>query len=100
MVHIMSEQRLDGIERSIGTLSLKVDDIAKVVTALARIEEKHVAVAARLDNNDSRLNKHSVSIDELKIDVASNTNKTAIGEWLIRLLIASAVGIAAYMIRS
>jgi hypothetical protein len=100
MVHIMSEQRLDGIERSIGTLSLKVDDIAKVITALARIEEKHVAVAARLDNNDSRRNTHSVSIDELKMDVASNTNKTATGEWFIRLLIASAVGIAAYMIRS
>jgi hypothetical protein len=34
------------------------------------------------------------------MDVASNTNKTATGEWFIRLLIASAVGIAAYMIRS
>jgi hypothetical protein len=96
----MSEQRLGGIERSISTLSGKVDDMAKVVTDLARIEEKHVAVASRLDNNDSRLNKHSASIDELKINVASNTNKTAMSEWFIRLLIASAVGVAAYVAKS
>jgi hypothetical protein len=100
MVHIMSEHRLEGIERSIVTLSGKVDDMAKVVTALARIEEKHVAVAARLDNADSRLNKHSVSIDNIKVDVASNTSKTATSQWFIRLLVATAVGIVAYMIRS
>ena len=44
----MSEQRLDRIEGSIDRLTGKIDDMAVVVTALARIEEKHVAVASRL----------------------------------------------------
>jgi hypothetical protein len=96
----MSEQRLERIEGSMTTLTTEVREITKVVTALARMEEKHVAVAARLDNNDSRLNKHSVSIDALRIDVASNTNKTATGEWFIRLMLATVVGIAAYMIKT
>jgi len=95
----MSEQRLDRIEKSIDKLTEKVDDMATVVTALARIEEKHVAVAGRLDHHDSRLNKHSNEIDDLNLSVASNTHKTAASEWFIRLVIATIVGGISYMMR-
>ena len=96
----MSEQRLDRIEGSIDRLTGKIDDMAVVVTALARIEEKHVAVASRLDHVDNRLNKHSNEIDSINMAVASNTHKTAASEWFIRLLIAAAVSGIAYMMRS
>jgi hypothetical protein len=95
----MSEQRFDGIERSIDRLTSKVDDMAAVVTALARIEEKHVAVAGRLDHHDNRLNKHSNEIDDLNSAVSNNTTKADSSEWFIRLLIASAVGFIAYIAR-
>ena len=93
----MYEQRLDRIESNIDKVASKVDDIAKVVVVLARMEEKHIVVASRLDNLDSRANRQSQSIDKINIAVATNTLKAASSAWFIRLLIASLVGVVAYM---
>jgi len=95
----MSEQRFDRLEGSIDRLALKVDQMSEVVTALARIEEKHVAVSQRLDHHDNRLNKHSDSLDELYVSSARTQKTSGTNEWFVRLLIASMVGTIAYLMR-
>lgn len=95
----MSEQRLDRIEKNIDRLVEKVDDMTEVVTALARIEEKHVAVAQRLDHHDNRLNKHSSEIDDLQKTATRNSIKTDGSEWFMRLVIGSVIGLVVYLVR-
>jgi|TARA_B100000035_G_scaffold177942_1_gene151712 hemoglobin-like flavoprotein len=95
----MSEQRFDRLENSLDRLTSKVDQMSEVVTALARIEEKHVAVQHRLDHHDRRLNKHSDALDELFVDTTRMAKTSGTNEWFIRILIASMVGTVAYLLR-
>jgi seryl-tRNA synthetase len=96
----MSEQRFDRIEKTLDKLTAKIDTISEVVIALARIEEKHVAVKQRLDNHDSRLNKHSESLDDLAVHYARISKTSGMNEWFVRLVIASMVGAVAYLLRA
>ena len=96
----MSDQRFDRIEKTLDKLTAKIDTISEVVIALARIEEKHVAVQQRLDNHDSRLNKHSEAIDELTVHTVKMAKTSGMNEWFIRVVIAAMVGGVAYLLRS
>jgi seryl-tRNA synthetase len=96
----MSEQRFDRLENSLDRLTSKVEQMSEVVTALARIEEKHVAVQQRLDHHDLRLNKHSDALDDLFVDTTKMAKTSGSNEWFIRILIAALVSGAVFILRS
>ena len=59
----------------------------------------------RLDRIEGSIDRLTGKIDDMAVvvtalAVASNTHKTAAGEWFIRLLIATAVAGIGYMMRS
>jgi predicted nucleic acid-binding Zn-ribbon protein len=95
----MSEQRFDRIEKTLDKLTAKIDTISEVIIALARIEEKHVAVKHRLDSHEQRLNKHSEEIDVIQVDQAGSQVKTNTNEWFVRMSIAALVGLIVYLLR-
>ena len=95
----MSEQRFDRLENTLDKLTSKVDKMTDVITSLARIEEKHVAVQQRLDHHDSRMNKHSASIDSLNLKQAATIHKSQFNEWFIRAVIVAMVTGVAFMMR-
>jgi nitroimidazol reductase NimA-like FMN-containing flavoprotein (pyridoxamine 5'-phosphate oxidase superfamily) len=97
---IMSEQRLGRIESCLDRLSTKIEQMSEVVTALARIEEKHTAAMARLDHMDTRLNKHSDALDDLAVSTTKMAKVSGSNEWFIRVLIAALVSGAIFILRS
>jgi t-SNARE complex subunit (syntaxin) len=92
--------RLDKIENSLQDLTVKMDKMAELMGAVIRMEEKHVSVQYRLDNTDSRLNKHSQTLDKLAIQLAKVSKSSGTNEWFIRLLIVAIVSSIAVILRN
>ena len=96
----MSEQRFDRIEGTLEKLTIKMDKMTELMSSVIRMEEKQIAVQARLDNMDSRINIHGISIDNHSIKIATLVKSTGSNEWFIRILIATLVAGVAFMLRS
>ena len=95
----MSEQRFDRIEGTLEKLTIKMDKMTELMSSVIRMEEKQIAVQARLDNMDSRINIHGISIDNHSIKIATLVKSTGSNEWFIRILIATLVAGVAIMMR-
>jgi len=84
----------------LGRLEVKLDRLAEAMTKLVA----HEAVMENLINHnstqDSRLNKHSLEIDEHSIKLAVVARSSGANEWFVRLLIAALVTGAAFMLRT
>lgn len=48
------EARFDRMEKNLDKLGDKIDELTKVVTAMARIEERMVTLFKRIDKHDAR----------------------------------------------
>ena len=95
----MSEQRFDRIESTLEKLTIKMDKMTELMSSVIRMEEKQIAVQARLDNMDNRINIHGISIDNHSIKIATLVKSTGSNEWFIRILIATLVAGVAFMMR-
>ena len=95
----MSEQRFDRIESTLEKLTVKMDKMTELMSSVIRMEEKQIAVQARLDNMDNRINIHGISIDNHSIKIATLVKSTGSNEWFIRILIATLVAGVAFMMR-
>ena len=95
----MSEQRFDRIENTLENLIVKMDKLSELMSSVIRMEEKQIAVQARLDNIDSRVNTHGITLDNHSIKIATITKSSGANEWFVRVLIAALVTGVVIMLR-
>ena len=81
-------------------LETKIDKLAEAMVKLVEIDTKMEGLVAHNITQDSRLNRHSTTIDEHAIKMAMNAKTSSANEWFIRILIAALVSGAAFMLRS
>lgn len=60
------DQRFERMEKSIDKLGEKVDDLTKVVTAMARIEERMITLFKRMDLYEADRAKLSTRIETIE----------------------------------
>lgn len=68
------DPRLERVEKHIDKLGDKIDELTKVVTAMARIEERMVTLFKRMDLYDVR----QAAMDERVADIESGSTKSAV----------------------
>ena len=95
----MSEQRFDRIENTLENLIVKMDKLSELMSSVIRMEEKQIAVQARLDNIDNRINIHGVTLDNHSVKIATITKSSGANEWFVRVLIAALVTGVVIMLR-
>ena len=95
----MSEQRFDRIENTLENLIVKMGKVTELIGSVIRMEEKQIAVQARLDNMDNRINTHGVTLDDHSIQIATATKASGTNEWFVRVLIAALVTGVVIMLR-
>ena len=60
------EPRFDRVERHLDKLGDKIDELTKVVTTMARIEERMVTLFKRMDSYDTRHTSLVERVDEME----------------------------------
>ena len=80
------DQRFDRIEKNLDKLGDKIDELTKVVTAMARIEERMVTLFKRMDRYDEA----HADLDERLAEVEKVSTKRGVvyhlldkGFWLV-----------------
>ena len=86
-----STARFDRIEN-------KIDKLAEALVALARVEEKMLAVEKNNNNNFDRMNRFSQKLDEIEKKVDDNAHTVAIINKVVYLISAAIIaGLVKYM---
>jgi hypothetical protein len=80
-------------------LEAKLDRLAEAMVKLVEIDTKIDGLLFHNNTQDNRLNKHSQSIDDHSVKLAVVTRSSGANEWFVRLLIATLVAGAAFVIR-
>ena len=80
-------------------LEAKLDRLAEAIVKLVEIDTKIDGLLFHNNTQDNRLNKHSQSIDDHSVKLAVVTRSSGANEWFVRLLIATLVAGAAFVIR-
>ena len=80
-------------------LEAKLDRLAEAMVKLVEIDTKIDGILFHNNTQDNRLNKHSQSIDDHSVKLAVVTRSSGANEWFVRLLIATLVAGAAFVIR-
>ena len=68
------DPRFDRVEKHLDKLGEKIDELTKVVTAMARIEERMITLFKRMDLYDVR----QTSMDERVANIESGSTKSAV----------------------
>jgi len=79
-----STTRFDRIEN-------KIDKLAEALVALARVEEKMLAVEKNNNNNFDRMNRFSQKLDEIEKKVDENAHTVAIINKVVYLISAAII---------
>jgi len=80
-------------------LEAKLDKLAEAMIKLVEIDTKIDGLLFHNNIQDKRLNKHSEAIDTHAVKLAVVSKSSGANEWFIRLLIATIVSGAAFVIR-
>lgn len=72
-------------------LESKIDKLAEALVALARVEEKMIALDKNNQNNFERMNRFSQKLDEIEKKVDDNAHTVGIINKVVYLIGASAV---------
>ena len=81
-------------------LEAKIDKLADAMVKLVAIDTKIDGLLNHNNTQDNRLNKHSATIDQHAIKLATVSKASGANEWFVRLLIAAMVSSVAFMLRS
>ena len=81
-------------------LEAKIDKLADAMVKLVAIDTKIDGLLNHNNTQDNRLNKHSEEIDQHSIKLAVVAKASGANEWFVRLLIASLVASAAFLLRT
>ena len=93
MINMEANARFDRLEA-------KIDKLADAMIKLVEIDTKIDGLLIHNNTQDTRLNKHSVEIDQHAIKLALAAKTSGSNEWFVRLLIAALVAGVAVMMRS
>jgi hypothetical protein len=91
--------RMDDVNGRFDRLETKIDKLADAMILMIQHDTQIDGLLAHNHTQDSRLNKHSVTIDEHSIKLATVSKSSGANEWFVRLLIAALVTGAAFMMR-
>jgi len=79
-------------------LEVKLDKLAEALVALARVEEKMIAVEKNNSNNFDRMNRFSQKLDEIEKKVDDNAHTVGIINKVVYLISAAIIaGLVKYM---
>jgi len=79
-------------------LEVKLDKLAEALVALARVEEKMIAVEKNNSNNFDRMNRFSQKLDEIEKKVDENAHTVQIINKVVYLISAAIIaGLVKYM---
>jgi len=81
-------------------LEAKIDKLAEAMVKLVEIDTKIDGLVGHNVTQDSRLNRHSETIDQHAITLATVAKVSGTNEWFVRVLIAALVTAVAFMMRS
>jgi hypothetical protein len=91
---------MDDVNSRFDRLETKIDKLSDAMITLIQHDTKIDGLVAHNHTQDSRLNKHSETMDAHAIKLATVSKSSGANEWFIRLLIAALVSGVAIMMRS
>ena len=71
----------------------KLDKLTEAMSMIARVDEKLVAGAARIDRLEYRLDEQEADLDKVKAVVGYNTQSVKIAERFVWILVSAVVGL-------
>jgi uncharacterized coiled-coil protein SlyX len=80
-------------------IETKLDKLTEAMSMIARVDEKLVAGAARIDRLEFRLDDQENEIDKLKSNVSQNTQSVKTAERFVWILVSALVGVIMYSYR-
>jgi hypothetical protein len=90
---------MDDVNSRFDRLETKIDKLSDAMITLIQHDTKIEGLVAHNAIQDGRLNKHSVTLDDHSIKLATVSTSSGANEWFIRLLIAALVTGVAFMMR-
>ena len=85
--------------KDLNRLEAKIDKLSDAMIKLVEIDTKMDGLLMHNTTQDSRLNRHSETIDEHAVKLAVVVKASGANEWFIRVLIAALVTGLAFMMR-
>ena len=80
-------------------IEAKLDKLTEAMSMIARVDEKLVAGAARIDRLEFRLDEQESELDKVKANVSQNTQSVKAAERFVWILVSALVGIIMYSFR-
>lgn len=85
--------------KDLNRLEAKIDKLSDAMIKLVEIDTKMDGLLMHNTTQDSRLNRHSETIDEHAVKLAVVVKASSANEWFIRVLIAALVTGLAFILR-
>lgn len=80
-------------------IEAKLDKLTEAMSMIARVDEKLVAGAARIDRLEYRLDEQESDLDNLKGIVSYNSQSVKVAERFVWILVSAVVGLVMYGLR-
>lgn len=90
---------MDDVNSRFDRLETKIDKLSEAMITLIKHDTKIDGLVAHNLTQDTRLNKHSETLDTHSIKLATLSKSSGTNEWFIRLLIAALVAGVAIMVQ-
>jgi len=90
---------MDDQSARLNRIEVKLDKLTEAMSMIARVDEKLVAGAARIDRLEFRLDEQEADLDKLKTNVSQNTQSVKTAERFVWILVSALVGVIMYSFR-
>ena len=87
---------MDDQSARLNRIEVKLDKLTEAMSMIARVDEKLVAGAARIDRLEFRLDEQEADLDKLKSNVSQNTQSVKTAERFVWILVSALVGVIMY----
>ena len=87
---------MDDQSARLNRIEVKLDKLTEAMSMIARVDEKLVAGAARIDRLEYRLDEQEADLDKLKTNVSQNTQSVKTAERFVWILVSALVGVIMY----
>jgi len=94
-----TNKRFDKLDVKMDKQDVKMDKLSDAMLTLIQHDTKIEGLVSHNNTQDKRLNKHSETIDNHSISLATVTKSSGTNEWFVRVLIAALVAGVAFMVR-
>ena len=87
---------MDDQATRLNRIEAKLDKLTEAMSMIARVDEKLVAGAARIDRLEFRLDEQETDLDKIKNIVNYNAQSVKIAERFVWILVSAVVGLVMY----